>query len=312
VSDAGLDYRNADWPRVVRAVYRVRQHYRYTYTDAVTDLRQRLIMVPPDRHGDQALLTRRLEVRGTADTPTLTWETDGFGNRVAHVCADSIPHAVDFEAWYSVERHSPAAAAAPRCALRQYLAPTSLTHPDAALRAAAVAIAARVDDPAERAETANAWAAAAIGYQFGITGVHTPAAMALHLGHGVCQDYAHILLAVLRLLQIPARYVSGHLLGEGAPHAWVEALLPDAASPQGVAVVAYDPTHARRANLQYVTVAVGRDFADVSPTSGHFSGSAAGRLSASKQADLVAVDYADGTRRVATAAARAAAVEDAA
>ena len=51
--------------------------------------------------------------------------------------------------------------------------------------------------------------------------------MALHLGQGVCQDYAHIMLSVLRPLGIPARYVSGHLLGEGAPHAWVEVLLDD-------------------------------------------------------------------------------------
>ena len=107
----------------------------------------------------------------------------------------------------------------------------------------------------------------AIAFQIGVTGVRTPAAMALHLGRGVCQDFAHLLLCVLRLLAIPARYVSGQLLGEGVPHAWVECLVDGE-------VIAYDPTHGRRARLDYVTVAVGRDFADVTPTSGVFSGAA--------------------------------------
>ena len=66
-------------------------------------------------------------------------------------------------------------------------------------------------DTRERAERASSWTAAAIDYQFGVTGYSTPAAMALHLGKGVCQDYAHILLTLLRLLNIPARYVSARL-----------------------------------------------------------------------------------------------------
>jgi transglutaminase-like putative cysteine protease len=104
--------------------------------------------------------------------------------------------------------------------------------------------------------------------------------MALHLGRGVCQDFAHLLLCVLRLLAIPARYVSGQLLGEGVPHAWVECLVDGE-------VIAYDPTHGRCARLDYVTVAVGRDFADVTPTSGVFSGAATGVLGAAKTARVL-------------------------
>ena len=117
--------------------------------------------------------------------------------------------------------------------------------------------------------------------------------MALHLGKGVCQDYAHIMLALLRLLGIPARYVSGHLLGEGVAHAWLEALFDDPLAPGGVAVIAYDPTHHRRAGLNYITVAVGRDYRDVAPTSGSFRAPYGGRLSARKRAGLTALDYAD-------------------
>jgi transglutaminase-like putative cysteine protease len=59
-------------------------------------------------------------------------------------------------------------------------------------------------------------------------------------------------------------------------------------------VIAYDPTNRRRAGLNYITVAVGRDYADITPTSGFFSGSAAGRLSSHKDAEVVEVGYADG------------------
>ena len=101
----------------------------------------------------------------------------------------------------------------------------------------------------ERAERAHNWASGSITYQYGVTGYTTPAAMALHFQKGVCQDFAHILLALLRLVNVPCRYVSGHMLGEGAPHAWVEALIADPDSPAEVEVIAYDPTHHRRARM---------------------------------------------------------------
>ena len=63
-------------------------------------------------------------------------------------------------------------------------------------------------------------------YEWGITGVGTTASEALAAGRGVCQDYAHIMLAACRAAGIPARYVSGHLGGEGGSHAWVEVLYP--------------------------------------------------------------------------------------
>ena len=294
-----IDYRTVDWPRVERAVYHVRHHYRYTYTGPVTDLKQRLMMIPPDTHGGQRLLDHRFEVRGVDGRPTLTRERDDFDNRVIRVLAERVDRAVDFEASYRVERSldrsSPSAVG--RVPLDRYLRPTALTAPDGRLRVVARELARGVDCPRELAELAHDWAAGAISYQLGVTGVQTPAAMALHLQKGVCQDYAHIMLCVLRLLDIPARYVSGHLLGEGAPHAWVEALLEDPTTPGGVTVVAYDPTHHRRAGLNYVTVAVGRDYADIAMTSGFFSGPAAGRLSSSKQAEIVEIDYRDSEAR---------------
>lgn len=294
-----FDHRSTDWPRVGRAVYRVRQHYRYTYTGPIADLKQRLVMVPRDRHADQRLLDHRFDVRGAGDAYTVHAEHDAIGNRVHRVLAERVEHAVDFEATYRVERTASEDAedrdtSVDRGRLTEYLKPTALTAPDRCLMDAAGDLAAAASSPLERAKLAHDWAAGAIGYKFGVTGVQTPAAMALHLGSGVCQDYAHILLCLLRLLDVPARYVSGHLLGEGAPHAWVEALLVDRDSPSGVSVVAYDPTHRRRTGLNYITVAVGRDFADVTPTSGFFSGPASGKLSASKSAEMVELEYAEG------------------
>ena len=282
-------------------MYRVRQHYRYTYTGPVWDLHQRLVMVPRDRHGDQVLLQHELAVRGTEGDHRITWERDQFGTRVARVVANRVPQAVDFEATFRLERDvkvpvvpAPWRNEAERL---EYLRPTALTAPDKRLIDAALAIAHASADARERAERASEWTATAIVYQFGVTGYSTPAAMALHLGKGVCQDYAHILLTVLRLLNVPARYVSGHLIGEGAPHAWVEAFIER--GPGDVEVIGYDPTHSRRARLDYLTVAVGRDFADVSPTSGTYGGPALGRLAASKHAEIVEIRYAGSTEAVA-------------
>jgi transglutaminase-like putative cysteine protease len=268
----------------------VRQHYRYTYSGPVWDLQQRLLMIPRDVYRDQRLLQYDLSVRGTEGDHRLIWERDEFGNRVARVLANRVPRAIDFEANFRLERSAGSATPGTppwRTADERltYLRPTALTAPDQRLLGAALDIAHRAADIAERAELAHLWTAAAITYQVGVTGYSTPAAMALHLGKGVCQDYAHILLTVLRLLNVPARYISGHLIGEGAPHAWVEAFIE---RPGGTAdVVGFDPTHARRTRIDYLTVAVGRDFADVSPTSGKYSGPALGRLAATKEAEVV-------------------------
>ena len=94
---------------------------------------------------------------------------------------------------------------------------------------------------------------------------------------GVCQDFAHVMLALCRAAGLPVRYISGHLEGEGQMHAWVEVLyaLPGSA----VTWHPLDPTHDRAALDGYVTIAVGRDYADVSPISGHCYGPEPGRLS---------------------------------
>ncbi|NMB88034.1 MAG: transglutaminase family protein [Chloroflexi bacterium] len=111
----------------------------------------------------------------------------------------------------------------------------------------------------------------AVKYEKGATDVSTTAEQALALGRGVCQDFAHILLAACRSQRIPARYVSGYLYNNGhteATHAWVDAFIP------GLGWLSLDSTHGRQQTEQYVRVAIGRDYADVSPTRGVFVGNA--------------------------------------
>lgn len=107
----------------------------------------------------------------------------------------------------------------------------------------------------------------------GITTVETTPEVILKLKAGVCQDFAHILLVMLRLAHIPARYVSGYICpnkngmrGEGATHAWVEAYIP------GYGWLGLDPTNNCIANEKHVKLAVGRNFTDCSPVKGVYRG----------------------------------------
>jgi transglutaminase-like putative cysteine protease len=111
------------------------------------------------------------------------------------------------------------------------------------------------------------------------TRVDSPIDDALTSRQGVCQDFAHVMTALVRRLGMPCRYVSGYLFhakgersAEGATHAWVEALLP------GNGWVGFDPTSNAIAGPRHVRVAVGRDYADVAPTRGVYKGVASGTL----------------------------------
>ena len=93
------------------------------------------------------------------------------------------------------------------------------------------------------------------------------------------------MLALCRIVGLPARYVSGHLLGQGGTHAWVEVVVP--AGREALAA-AFDPCNGRRANSGYVTVATGRDYSDVAPTSGSYLGTSGSRLTTSRRVGVLA------------------------
>lgn len=125
-------------------------------------------------------------------------------------------------------------------------------------------------------------------YEKGATHVHSSIRDAMETGAGVCQDFAHVLLAVLRMRGLPARYVSGYLapshtseasssmedvIGGMASHAWAEVYLP------GAGWFGLDPTIGREVDLRHVRLALGRDYGDVAPVRGVYKGHAGQRLS---------------------------------
>ena len=118
-------------------------------------------------------------------------------------------------------------------------------------------------------------------YRRGVTDYRSTTQHILDEGGGVCQDFAHLMLGVLRLRRIPCRYVSGYLHVErggdepSQSHAWIEAYVPSRGW------VAFDPTHDQVPDERYVVVARGRDYDDVPPNRGVYRGMAAETLQAS-------------------------------
>jgi transglutaminase-like putative cysteine protease len=289
-----LDPGGVDWPRVGSTAYLLHQRFRYEYSRPITDLRHRLVITPPASHADQRLLRRRIRISPAVGVIRAD-SIDDFGNTVVDVCARRVEKAISFEAWFVVSRQGPQMAHRETLSPAdrgRLLEPTRLTAPNRALRDIAATLSATGDTGELLAARITQWVHAHMTYGFGSTGVRTDAATALRLGTGVCQDYAHIMLSLSRLCGIPARYVSGHLLGEGGTHAWVEVLVPDPADDSRCTVHAFDATHGRAAGLTYLTVALGRDYADVAPTSGTYSTGGRGSLDSRKRVDLVHVEYA--------------------
>ncbi len=129
-------------------------------------------------------------------------------------------------------------------------------------------------DPRLAVLAAVDWVRSELTYVPGTTGVHSSGLDALRKGKGVCQDFAHLSLILLRSMGIPARYVSGYLhpqedavIGEavaGESHAWIPAWIGSWWN--------YDPTNHTEINEQYVSVRFGRSYADVTPLKGIYLG----------------------------------------
>ncbi|MBK1825934.1 transglutaminase family protein [Haloferula rosea] len=118
------------------------------------------------------------------------------------------------------------------------------------------------------------WIYTEFSYVAGATGVSTHLEEAFQIRRGVCQDFTHVMLGLCRAIGIPARYASGYLyngptddlVGAQASHAWPEVFLP------GLGWVGFDPTNGNLADERYIKVAVGKDYEDVAPIRGTYSG----------------------------------------
>jgi transglutaminase-like putative cysteine protease len=150
-----------------------------------------------------------------------------------------------------------------------------------------------ISDPASTSDVEHALDALTLAisrdfaYDRAVTNVYTAVDDVLALRAGVCQDFAHLFIAVARAMGVPSRYVSGYIhqpraAGDGgtqapgnvatASHAWAEAWVP------GRGWIGYDATHPVRTSEHHVRLAVGRDYSDAAPTRGIYVGSATGTM----------------------------------
>jgi transglutaminase-like putative cysteine protease len=199
--------------------------------------------------------------------PRLTVTADAL---VECIARRPLPHQLGPAAWSRVD----AMATSGQC--WEYLVPSTFVTQTAALEALRSELGLeRGNDPLVALRRLLGEMYARFEYSPRSTRVDSPIDEALHARKGVCQDFAHIFLSLVRPLGIPARYVSGYLFhtagsqdrsADGATHAWVEVLLPD------LGWVGLDPTNNLIADDRHIRVAIGRDYADAPPTRGVFKG----------------------------------------
>jgi transglutaminase-like putative cysteine protease len=189
---------------------------------------------------------------------------------------DPLPDAIGEEAWAALDVMIEAED------WWEFLAPSRFAMPSPLVESLADELGAtRRADPLIVLRELNQRMYKAFGYDPEHTEVDSPIDLALAERKGVCQDFAHIMITLVRRLGIPCRYVSGYLFHraqdhdrseQDATHAWVEALLP------GLGWVGFDPTNNLLASERHIRTAVGRDYADVPPTRGVFKGRAKSHL----------------------------------
>jgi transglutaminase-like putative cysteine protease len=269
---------------------RVNHLTRYTYAGTVTTSYNEARMTPLSLVG-QTAVDARLEVRPAVRTYRY-WD---YWGTMVHAFDLHQPHdeltvtassVVETNEWRPITDLTTWEALTSEAELDRWcelLSPSRYVPGDDALaaRAARLRSARRPGggaDPLSAAVEANRFVHEHMAYRKGSTTVATSAPEAFSSGSGVCQDFAHVLLGILRSMGIPSRYVSGYLYGgaESAAskepeeitasqsHAWVEAWVGDWLS--------LDPTHGGFTGPQHVIVARGRDYDDVTPLKGIFTG----------------------------------------
>jgi transglutaminase-like putative cysteine protease len=273
--------------------YSIRHVTRFRYSLPVRESVMELRMQPRSE-GPQALRSFQINTNPRAQ---LYAYTDHFGNAVYHFNVlreheelriealavievarrPPLPEHLDMLEWQRYNAYNltdehfdllePSRFAAPTPALASFMHDKSVESPQG--------------DPLGALAGLNATIHAGFDYEPGVTQVHSPIDHALGEGRGVCQDFAHIMIAVARHWGVPARYVSGYLYhrpqtadrsGSDATHAWVECYLPS------LGWVGFDPTNNVMAGERHIRAAIGRDYADVPPTRGTYKGGAESEL----------------------------------
>ena len=273
--------------------YSIRHITRFRYSNPVRETVMELKMQP---RSESAQALRNFQI-ATLPRAQLYAYTDHFGNAVYHfnVLREHAELRIEAQSVVEVSHAPPLPPAADSLEWQRYnglnlraehydLLETSAficPSPELTRFVAAHKLQRPEGDTLTALKKLNALIYGAFDYEVGVTQVHSPIAQALAQGRGVCQDFAHIMIAIARSWGIPARYVSGYLYhrrqdkdrsGDDATHAWVEAYLPS------FGWVGLDPTNNIMAGERHIRVAVGRDYADVPPTRGTFKGGAESEL----------------------------------
>jgi transglutaminase-like putative cysteine protease len=284
------------------------KHIRVTYSAPVANCVRRLMVLPPPQRGSQTIIYSDWHCSPEPDS--VREQNDNFGNRILELCHDRIQHEFRFELTMTTSREACGADFAenlPESGVGAFLVSSALCDVNATVRRTAQEIlqatepslcAADKDSPVLRPATrARPYPTVdpallegicervfqTLHYTPGTTHTRTAASHAMQQGAGICQDYAHLMIALCRALNIPARYISGYNPAEGLMHAWAEALYNGRWH-------AWDPTHNRATQPNCVYVACGRDFRDVAPITGTYRGRAKAKLTTVSQTQVIQRD----------------------
>ncbi|RIJ77358.1 transglutaminase family protein [Nakamurella silvestris] len=252
-----------------------------TYPDTVTTSYNEVRIQPVDEPG-QTVLSSRLDLDPYEGIQVYT---DYFGTRVSAFDLHRPHRQLTFTANTTVETFARALTAAPmswadlsgsECEDRfeEYLTETELTTVNEELTTIAAELREGSDGPSAAGKAICDWVNRTLTYETGSTGIHTSAIEAYDDRRGVCQDFSHLAIGMLRSIGVPARYVSGYLHPEaaaeigrtvtGESHAWVEWFDGEWRR--------YDPTHAAPITLGHVVAGRGRDYRDTPPVRGVYAG----------------------------------------
>ncbi|MBW8784621.1 MAG: transglutaminase family protein [Novosphingobium sp.] len=247
----------------------------YAFEQPVGHGLQRLHLTPKDTHGQQ-VLDWSMRLTGAAREADYD---DQNHNRTTLISLEPGVKEVTVECSGTVETADNAGVVGRHdgfLPLWVFCGATALTRPGPKLRALAAPFA-HTDKGVDTLHALSAAVLDALPYEAGHTTVTTNAEEALGIGHGVCQDHAHVFCAAARSLGVPARYVGGYLMlndriEQEAGHAWAEAHLPE------LGWVGFDISNQISPDSRYVRVASGRDYREAAPVTGIAIGAGATHL----------------------------------
>ncbi len=248
----------------------------FEYDAPIYETSTEVRLFPTDNHGSpQRCLSFTLLIDPGAN---IFHYTDYYGNVVHHFNLLQIHKKVGITATSIVETGPGEVVADPdeEIMLYEFLGESKYVHFDPAVRQFANQFAEH-EAVYNKAEAICRRINQAFVYEPGVTDVYSTSAVVMALGRGVCQDFAHVMIAVCRSLGLPTRYISGYLYGgpqteehDRASHAWCEVYC----GPEK-GWIAFDPTHdTLLVDGRYIRIGSGRDYADVSPVRGTFKGNA--------------------------------------